>query len=324
MSKKKSLILGCSGQDGSLLSLSLLKQNFEVIGTSRKIKNQQFSKIANHSILGIEKDIKLENCDIKDFEEVRKLIEKYKPDEIYNLAAQSSVGKSYKYPQITLTSIVDVTLNILEVCREIQYDGNVFFAGSSEIFGETKSKANINHLHRPTNPYGIAKQTSYNLVNMYRNSYNLKCVTGILFNHESPLRNDHFVTQKIISEALYCSKHQSHKVRLGNLNVARDWGWAEEYVEGIQLVNRSLDIKDQILCTGKLTKLEDFVRIAFEKLNLNWKNHIISDPEFYRKGEIKYSYGDPYQMKRDLNWEAKLNIDEIITRLLEYKIKHKK
>ena len=320
MIKKKSLVLGSTGQDGALLSLSLLKQNYVVIGTSRKIQTYGLPEIANHASLGIEKDIKLENCDPEDFKQVKDIIEKYKPNEIYNLAAQSSVGKSYNYPQKTLKSIVDVTLNILEVCRHIKYDGRIFFAGSSEIFGNTESGAKISDPHKPVNPYGIAKQASYNLVKMYRNLYNLKCVTGILFNHESHMRSEDFVTQKIITGAINCSRNKSHKIRLGNLKISRDWGWAEEYVEGIQLMNRSLNIKDQILCTGKLTKLEEFVQIAFEQLNLNWKDHVLLDKEFLRKSEIYTSYGDPTQMKDDLKWEAELNIHEIIEKLINYKI----
>ena len=320
MIKKKSLVLGSTGQDGALLSLSLLKQNYVVIGTSRKIQTYGLPEIANHASLGIEKDIKLENCDPEDFKQVKDIIEKYKPNEIYNLAAQSSVGKSYNYPQKTLKSIVDVTLNILEVCRHIKYDGRIFFAGSSEIFGNTESGAKISDPHKPVSPYGIAKQASYNLVKMYRNLYNLKCVTGILFNHESHMRSEGFVTQKIITGAINCSRNKSHKIRLGNLKISRDWGWAEEYVEGIQLMNRSLNIKDQILCTGKLTKLEEFVQIAFEQLNLNWKDHILLDKEFLRKSEIYTSYGDPTQMKDDLKWEAELNIHEIIEKLINYKI----
>ena len=143
MAKKTSLVLGCSGQDGSLLSLSLLKQNYEVIGTSRKRNTSERTEISNHSILGIDKDIKLENCFLDDFKTVMKLIEKYKPVEIYNLAAQTSVGKSYTDPKKTFTSVIDVTLNILEICKELKYDGNIFFAGSSEMFGDTKYKANM-------------------------------------------------------------------------------------------------------------------------------------------------------------------------------------
>ena len=320
MSKKISLVLGCSGQDGALLSLSLLKQNHEVVGTSRKIEKDKLSKIINHSILGIDKDIRVVNCDITNFDEISYLIEKYKPSEVYNLAAQSSVGKSFEYPQETLKSIVNVTLNLLEVSRQVGYNGNLFFAGSSEVFGDTKSKATIEHKQKPVSPYGIAKQTSLNLVKSYRELYNLNCITGILFNHESPLRSKNFVTQKIITEALLCRKNKLHKLRLGNLNIERDWGWAEEFIDGFQLMNRSVNLKDQIVCTGRPTKLKKFVSIVFQKLNLNWRDHVVLEPNFFRKGEIKKSYGDPWQMKNDLNWEAKVNVETIIEKLIEFKI----
>ena len=324
MPKKKSLILGCSGQDGALLSLSLLKQDFEVIGTSRKLKRNKLPKIINHSILGIEKDIRLVNCDITNFDEVSNLIEKYKPNEIYNLAAQSSVGKSFKYPQETLKSIVEVTLNLLEVCRQIDYSGNLFFAGSSEVFGDTKSRANINKKQRPVSPYGIAKQTSFNLVKLYRDLHNIKCVTGILFNHESPLRSKNFITQKIITEAFLCSKNKSHKLRIGNINIARDWGWAEEFVEGFQVMNRNKNLKDQIICTGKSTKLKKFINLVFTKLNLNWRDHVVVDSDLFRKGEINKSYGDPNQMKNDLDWKAKVDLETIIEKLIEFKLNSQK
>ena len=313
-------MLGCSGQDGALLSLSLLKKNYEVIGTSRKIENDKLSTIDNHSILGIDKDIRVINCDITNFDEVSYLIEKYKPTEVYNLAAQSSVGKSFEDPQETIKSIVEVTLNLLEVSRQLDFNGNLFFAGSSEVFGNTRSKATIEHEQKPVSPYGIAKQTSFNLVKLYRELHNINCITGILFNHESPLRSENFVTQKIITEALLCSRDKLHKLRLGNINIERDWGWAEEFVDGFQLMNRSLNLKDQILCTGRKTKLKTFVSIVFQKLNLNWKDHVVVEPNFFRKGEINTSYGDPYQMQNDLNWEAKVNLEMIIEKLIEFKI----
>ena len=323
MSKKKnfSLIFGCSGQDGSLLSRSLLKQNYEVVGTSRAMKADRSIVLKNHKLLGIDKDIRIQSCNLNCFDEVANLITKVKPDEIYNLAAQSSVGKSYKNPQETFSSIIDISLNILEVCKAINYDGNLFFAGSSEIFGNTETKAKLEHKQQPLSPYGIAKQTSFNLVKTYRELHDLKCVTGILFNHESPLRDRDFVTQKIISEALLCTKDKSHKLKLGNISVKRDWGWAEEYIQAIQLINRSKIKKDHIVCTGKLNSLETFVKIVFQELNLNWKDHVTFDSELLRKGEIEKSFGDPYQIKCDLNWEAKFNLNNIIKELIRFKVK---
>ena len=315
---KKALVIGASGQDGSFLCRSLLKKNYSVIGTTRN----SCETPKNHLTLGIEKDLRVETCDITNFSNLRKLISAEYPDEIYNLAAQSSVGISFTDPLGTIRSIANGTLNLLETCKELEYRGQVFFAGSSEIFGNTIEAANIDHLHNPMNPYAIAKQTSFNLVKIYRRTFGIKCNTGVLFNHESPLRRNQFVTQKIISGAIECSKNKNNKLELGNLGISRDWGWAEEYVEAIQLINNSDPSKDHIICTGKLTKLIDFVSIAFAKLNLNYKDHLIINKSNMRHTDIEQSFGNPKPLYDELRWKAKLNIDEIIERLIESKISH--
>ena len=193
--KKTSLVIGCKGQDGSLLSKSLLSQGFNVIGLSRN----RSTSLTNLKKLKIDEDVQIEEGEITDNDLLTKLIESHNPVEIYNLAAQSSVGKSFAYPKETFQSIVSATINILEVSKKINYNGQLFFAGSSEIFGNTIKKADLNHKQDPYSPYAIAKQTSLNLVRMYREQHNLNCATGILFNHESPLRQKKFITQKIIS-----------------------------------------------------------------------------------------------------------------------------
>ncbi len=275
----------------------------------------------NHEILGIAKDVKIEQGDITDFNTVQKLIDKYQPNEIYNFAAQSSVGKSFANPIETLDSIIQGTINILEVSKKLNYTGHLFFAGSSEIFGHTIKKADLGHSQKPANPYAIGKQASLNLVKIYREIHNLKCVTGILFNHESPLRNETFVTQKIISGAIHCLKNRNHKLELGNLNIARDWGWAPEYVEGVQIMTRSKLLKDQVICTGELTTLKKFIEITFTKLNLNWEDHVQSKKTLYRASDIEKSYGDPIPMHKDLNWKANVKIEELIEMLISSKLK---
>ena len=142
----------------------------------------------------------------------------------------------------------------------------------------------------------------------------------MLFNHESPFRNKDFVTQKIISGALECSHNNNHKVKLGNLDISRDWGWAEEYVEGMQIINRTKKKKDYIICTGRLTSLKDFIRITFQKLDLDWENYIISDPKVFRKKDIKQSHGDPQAMEKELNWKAKVHVEEIIEKLINFRL----
>ena len=313
MYKKNALVIGSRGQDGSLISKSLLSKNYKVIGVARQKTEPSETQLR----LGIEKDMIQVKGDITNPKDIDNLISKYQPDVIYNFAAQSSVGKSFSCPQETIESIVKGTLNVLETAKNLNFQGKVFFAGSSEIFGETKKAATLNSLHNPQSPYAIAKQTSFNLVKLYREQYGINCISGILFNHESPNRSDNFVTQKIVSGAINCSRDQSHEITLGNLDISRDWGWAEEYVEGIQLITNSNKVKDHIICTGTLTTLKRFIEITFNKLDLNWKDHIKSSKKLFRKSDILRSYGNPSQLKKDLNWKPIINIEEIIEKLIE-------
>ena len=318
MSSKKALVLGPRGQDGTLICKSLLQKNYEVIGLShQKSSTQSISK----NISEIDKEIKLEIGDIKNYTTIENLINRYQPQEIYNLAGQSSVGKSFLIPKETAASIIDGTLNILEVARYLNFRGKIFFAGSGEMFGSTEVAADINYPQKPVSPYGIYKQTSFKLVKFYRENFNLNCVTGVLFNHESPLRNENFVTQKIISGAISAQKNKNHKLKLGNIDIRRDWGWAEEYVEAMQILLKNSDNQDHVICTGKLTSLLEFINITFNKLNLNWEDHVIIDESLKRKNEIPKSFGNPKPLEKMLKWKAKSNIDEIITKLLEHKMK---
>tara|TARA_Y100000766_G_C18831402_1_gene568247 strand:+ start:117 stop:1073 length:957 start_codon:yes stop_codon:yes gene_type:complete len=310
------LIFGCTGQDGSYLTKSLLKQGKTVVGVSRA-KTINKSK---HARLGIKDEINIIRIKPNNVDAIARILEKEKPDEIYNLGAQSSVGKSFFDPIDTTESIINGTLSILEVSKKLNYEGRLFFAGSSEIFGETPASADVNHIQNPKSPYAIAKQASYNLVKLYREAYKLNCVTGILFNHESPLRDKNFVTQKIITGALKCSIDRSFKFTLGNINIARDWGWAEEYVEAIQEINRAKRIKDHVICTGQLTTLKEIIEIAFGKFDLNWQDHIILDKNLIRSKDIMRSCGDPSRLKADLNWEAKVHVGEIIENLIQSEI----
>ena len=201
--------------------------------------------------------------------------------------------------------------------------GHLFFAGSSEIFGFTEKGATIDSIQRPSNPYGIAKQASMNLVKMYRRNEGLRCVTGVLFNHESSLRDERFVTQKIISGAIQCKSDKTFKLKLGNINVERDWGCAEEYVEAIRTMTCSESNQDQVICTGQSTKLKDFIKIVFEKLDLNWRDHTIIDKSLYRKSEVLKSFGNPSQMYNELNWKAKVNIEDLIHKMIDDQLTNK-
>ena len=310
----KALVLGCTGQDGSLLSASLLRQGIEVMGISRSSN----PNLEIHRALGIEGCMEMTTADLCDFREILGLLTRWQPDEIYNLAAQSSVGLSFRQPVDTFNSIINGTINILEVARFAGYDGRLYFAGSSEIFGNTASPVDALARRYPLSPYAIAKDASFNTVQVYRQAYGLKCVTGILFNHESPYRSPTFVTRKIVDEALCCKRKVGHKLVLGNLQVARDWGWAEEYVEAMQLILRSDRQEDQVICTGRMQTLEYFVERVFLVLGLDWRDHVELQDYLLRPSEIMQSVGNPAPMEQRHGWRAQVDVDGVIDRLLEH------
>lgn len=314
---KNILVFGCTGQDGSLLCRSLLQQGFNVIGVSRSSN----PNLSIHSALNIDGDVELVTADLCDFRESLEMINKYQPIEIYNLAAQSSVGLSFKQPVDTFNSIINGTINLLEVSRYVGYDGRLYFAGSSEIFGNTIEPATTLTTRQPLSPYAIAKDASFNTVQVYRQAFKLNCVTGILFNHESPYRSPTFVTRKIVQGALRCSKNLNHRIRLGNLNVARDWGWAEEYVDAMQLILRADCLEDQVICTGRTVTLEYFVAKVFFELGLDWKEFVLIEDHLKRASEINYSQGDPSAMIVSHGWNAKSDVDEVIKMLIDAEIK---
>ncbi len=314
--RPKALVIGCSGQDGSYLCKHLLGHGEKVIGTSRS-NNCTFK---NHLLLGINDKFPIKAINLFDLGELKELLIKENPTHIYNFSAQSSVGYSFSNPIETQKSISLVTINLLEACRQISYSGNIFFAGSSEVYGNTEMAAKVEFPFDPQNPYAIAKVESMYLIKLYREIYNLRAATGVLFPHESPLRNENFIIHKIIAGAVECTRNKSHKITIGNINIERDWGWAEEYIKGVHKMNNLKIFKDQIICTGESTKLEEFINITFNKLNLNWKEHVIVDKSLFRGKDINKSIGDPSQMFLDSNWKATIKIDQIIERLLESKI----
>ena len=311
------LIFGCTGQDGSYLSKSLINKGKNILGISRSIK----PNLNNLKKLSIANKFKIIQGDLTIFEDVKKIIEKHKPKIIYNLSAQSSVGISLKTPYSTSKSIVNSTMNLLEACRIYNFQGKIFFAGSSEIYGETKDAATIKSKIDIRSPYALAKYQSYLQVKAYREIYGLKSVTGVLFNHESPLRNKNFVTQKIINGAIECMQDNSKKLRLGNLNIIRDWGCAEEYMEGIQYIANASQLKDQIICTGKGKSLRDLVTIVFNYLNMDWEKYVISDKTFFRDNEANISIGNPDVLEKDLGWKAEVKIENVLHRMLDNKLR---
>jgi GDPmannose 4,6-dehydratase len=311
---KKALICGVSGQDGAYLSQLLLEKGYEVYGGSRDAQNSSFHNLAKFGILD---KINFVSITLNDFRSVFQTINKIKPDEIYNLAGQSSVALSFEQPVETMESIIMGTLNILEAIRFSGEPIRFYNAGSSECFGNADHAVDEETPFRPRSPYGVAKATAYWEVANYREAYDLYACTGILFNHESPLRKERFVTKKIISTAFKISQGANIKLNLGNVNIRRDWGWAPEYVNAMWLMLQQDTPDDFVIATGKTTSLEDFIKITFELLGLNWKDHVVVDEQLMRPTDISVGLANPAKAKKILNWDAKVGIQEIIKLMLD-------
>jgi len=307
---KKALIFGISGQDGAYLSKLLIEKGYEVYGTSRDVLSSDFN---NLDFLEIKKDIKYLSVDISDFRSILKVVDSVMPDEIYNLAGQTSVGLSFEQPVEAIESIANATLNLLEVIRFVNPVIRFYSAGSSECFGETGSVAATEETpFNPCSPYAIAKNTAYNLVKNYRQAYGIYGCTGILFNHESPLRPPRFVTQKIVTSAFRISQGSQERLKLGNLSIARDWGWAPDYVDAMWRMLQLEKPNDFVIATGKTITLEEFASKAFAYFGLNWKEYIDLDLSLMRPSDIAISRGNPLKAKNILGWEPINDVDMVI------------
>ena len=315
MAAKKALIIGITGQDGAYLAKHLLAKGYEVTGSSRDVMASSFN---NLNALGIRDKLKLISVSINDFRSVFNAIQTFNPDEIYNLAGQTSVGLSFDQPVEAIESIAIGTLNILEVIRLLNKPVRFYNAGSSECFGDTGSlAANENTPFAPRSPYAVAKSTAKWLTNSYRESYGLYACTGILFNHESPLRPERFVTQKIIAGAAKIKAGQLNTLQLGNLDISRDWGWAPEYVEAMWLMMQQDKPDDFVIGTGRMESLKYFAAQAFEYFGLDWNDHVKIEPSFFRPNEILCSVGNPEKAIKVLNWSRPTDVDGVIQRMCE-------
>ena len=310
MAAKKALIIGITGQDGTYLAKHLLDKGYEVTGSSRDVMASSF---ANLQTLGIRDKVKLVSVSINDFRSVFNAIQSFNPDEIYNLAGQTSVGLSFDQPVEAIESIAIGTLNILEVIRLQNRPVRFYNAGSSECFGDTgNTPANEHTPFAPRSPYAVAKSTAKWLINSYRESYGLYACTGILFNHESPLRPERFVTQKIIAGAAKIKAGQLSKLQLGNLDISRDWGWGPEYVQAMWLMMQLDKPDDFVIATGRQESLKYFVSKAFEYFELDWQKYVEIEPSFFRPNEIISSVGNPQKAIEVLGWSKPTDVDGVI------------
>lgn len=315
MAQKKALISGVSGQDGAYLARLLLAKGYEVHGTAR---DAQMSTFYNLQLLGIKDQITFHSMALNDFRSVLQVLSKVQPDEVYNLAGQSSVGLSFDQPVETLESISVGTLNLLEAIRFTGSAIKLYNAGSSECFGNTEGHpAHEDTPFRPRSPYAVAKATAFWEVANYREAYNLFACTGVLFNHESPLRPERFVTRKIVKSACRIAAGSGEKLHLGNISIARDWGSAEEYVEAMWLMLQQDKPDDYLIATGETHTLEEFVAAIFEALGLNWHEHVVSDPSLLRPTEIMVSRANPSKAERKLGWKANRKMRDVARLMVE-------
>jgi GDPmannose 4,6-dehydratase len=317
---KTALICGVSGQDGAYLARLLLEQNYQVWGTSR---DAQMSSFQNLTQLGIRDQVKVTSMSLTDFRSVLQVLTKTLPDEVYNLASQSSVSLSFEQPVETMESIVLGTLNLQEAIRFLGAPVRFYNASSSECFGNTSVRANEITPFRPRSPYAVAKAAAFWEVANYREAYGVFSCSGILFNHESPLRPERFVTQKIVAAACRIAQGDTQPLFLGNLSVVRDWGWAPEYVEAMHLMLQQDHPDDYVIATGESASLQDFVAITFSTLGLNWQDHVIQDGSLLRPTDIATSYGDPNKAKISLGWEAQFKMKTVIEKMIESRLQNK-
>jgi len=312
---KKAFISGISGQDGAYLAKLLLSKGYEVHGSAR---DAQMSTFYNLQLLGIKDRITFHSMALNDFRSVLQILTKVQPDEIYNLAGQSSVGLSFDQPVETLESISVGTLNLLEAIRFTGRPIKLYSAGSSECFGNTGGHpADEETPFRPRSPYAVAKATAFWEVANYREAYNLFACTGILFNHESPLRPERFVTKKIVKAACRIASGSPEKLYLGNISIARDWGSAEEYVEAMWLMLQQEQPEDFVIATGETNTLEDFIAAVFRSVGLEWHEYVISDPSLLRPSEIMLSRGNPDKARLQLGWRAYRKMHDVISLIID-------
>lgn len=310
------LICGISGQDGAYLAKLLLDKGYTVWGTSR---DAQVANLSNLEWVGIRDAINMLSMAPGDFRSVLNTLSKAQPDEIYYLAGQSSVGLSFEQPAESMESIAHGTLNLLEAVRFLGGSPRIYHASSSESFGDVAPGQRANELtpFRPRSPYGVAKASAHWLIANYREAYGLHCSNGILFNHESPLRPARFVTRKIVSAACRIQKGSAERLTLGRLDIARDWGWAPDFVDAMWRMLQAPQAGDYVIATGVTNMLSAFVQEVFGQLGLDWSDHADSDPSLFRPSEIMYSAADPSKAQRDLGWTSSTTFADTIARLIE-------
>lgn len=342
MSDKVALVFGVTGQDGSYLSELLLEKCYHVYGVARRTSTNNNSRLAN---VIDNSNFELLAGDVTDATSVRRIIDRTQPDEVYNLAAQSHVGTSFDEPAHTFAVVAGGTLNILEALRESKPDARYYQASSSEQFGASRTNMkrvfdvnpdsnnpyrygfqDENTPFKPQSPYAVAKVAAHNLSCLYRSAYRLHTSSGILFNHESSRRGETFVTKKITKYVarLYqaLNRHeQIPKLKLGNIDAKRDWGYAPDYVYAMWLMLQQDEPDDYVIATGETYSVEDFLEKAFFVVSANWKDHVEIDESLFRPAEVSYLLGNPAKAREKLGWEPSVTFGELVKIMVSYDIR---
>ncbi|MCF3932603.1 GDP-mannose 4,6-dehydratase [Acuticoccus sp. M5D2P5] len=318
---RHALITGITGQDGAYLAKNLLDKGYDVWGVVRR--SSHFG-IADHRLrwLGIEKDVRYVDANLTDVSSLIRAVETSKPDEVYNLGAQSYVASSWQQPILTSNVTGVGAANVLEAIRIVSPTTRFYQASSSEMFGL------IQEAHQsektpfyPRSPYGVAKLFAHWMTVNYRESFKLHASSGILFNHESPLRGIEFVTRKVTDSVARIKLGLANELRLGNIDAKRDWGHARDYVEAMWLMLQQERPDDYVVATGRTTSVRDMVKIAFEYVQLNPDDHLVIDPELFRPAEVDILLGDATKARSTLGWEAKTSLEDMIHEMVEADIK---
>jgi len=309
------LITGITGQDGAYLAKLLLEKDYEVYGVHARRATDTLWRLRH---LKIEQDVKLLAGDVTDLSSLIRCMEKSGADEVYNLAAQSFVGTSWEQPVLTSNVTGTGVLNMLEAVRTVNPEARFYQASTSEMFGliQEPMQSETTPFY-PRSPYGVAKLYGHWMTVNYRESFSLHASSGILFNHESPLRGIEFVTRKV-SDAVARIKHDKQdKLRLGNIDAQRDWGFAGDYVEAMWLMLQQETADDYVIATGVTTTVRQMCEAAFNHVGLDYNNHVVIDPFFYRPAEVTILLGNPEKARKVLGWQAKTGLQQLITEMVD-------
>jgi GDPmannose 4,6-dehydratase len=315
---KRALITGITGQDGGYLAKLLIHKGYEVFGITREVK-LDMSEYENLTWHGIENAVHLIEGSVEDLSTLIRIIDEVCPDEIYNLASYSSVGNSWRQP-IRIGHVTGLgAVNILEAIRNSNSDIHFYQASSSEMYGTVKQpvQAEDTPFH-PRSPYAAAKLYAHSMTVNYRESFGMYACSGILFNHESPLRGIEFVTRKVTDAVARIKLGHQNEVKLGNIDVQRDWGHAKDYVEAMWLMLQQENPEDYVIATGRSTTVRKMCQIAFSYVGLNSDDYIVIDPKFYRPADVDVMLGDPVKAKEKLGWEAKIGLEEMIWEMVDH------